>query len=874
MIYKCRMCGANIEICGNEKIVTCAFCDTIQTIPNVDEEKTLEIYNRASYYLSINEYDKASNLYEKIIIENANQAEAYWGLCLARYGVEYVFDEKKNKRVPTCHRTLVKSILLDEDYKKALSLADSVARDVYQNEANYIDKVQKKILEIADKGEKYDIFICYKESNNNERTIDSRIAEELYDVLSKENYKVFFSRISLEDKIGEEYEPYIYSALRSAKIMIVVCTNKEYVNSTWVKNEWSRFLNMKKDSVDKILIPCYKNISPYDLPDDFINLQCLDLNRLGATKDLIRGIKKILGGAIQNQLNEKENIFVADKVANCELAISRGLYDEAEVIANEIVSLYPNNPYGYLMRFCVDNQINSKCLDDFWVVHSREKDIYFLDDFKKAVHFGNDELKAKLLNFEKQRKEAKERKKIDKALELKKENKSIDDIKIAIQLLESCKGDFGQEKILKECKDMLNYKTEYEFMSESVFDLISSWATKEEKRKLYGCFCYLKKNYQTNEFDEYINSFDRFDDTKEKNIINSIEKLKKELDEFYSSDSYCDIVNDYQTKKKILLNEIDNLKIEKKNVDDLFDQKKKEFRDSILKKTEELKKCGIFQIKQKKGLLAEIEGLNQKYNEFKKVGPIYIKDYDKETACRNDDLSLLKEHFKVKINDLKSINEIPLKENNIDELKLSLENLKKEKTMPNPWQNPTFIKIQDNLGYKIIFVKLGKYPQRKVDSLELIEKLNNVCPINNIISLNGLDYAKYENEYFLVEPIIWRVVNFKKINGKRVLLLLSDYSLDYKNIVDYTNMKLIKHDNSYFEYINKKNGRPFADYSESDIRSWLNKEFFEFAFNENEKKMILDAKIDNSCSSTGLKENNFACSDTIDKVFLLSYRAS
>ncbi len=54
---------------------------------------------------------------------------------------------------------------------------------------------------------RYDIFICYKETDDlGERTIDSVIAQDVYSALTDKGYKVFFSRISLEDKLGQEYE--------------------------------------------------------------------------------------------------------------------------------------------------------------------------------------------------------------------------------------------------------------------------------------------------------------------------------------------------------------------------------------------------------------------------------------------------------------------------------------------------------------------------------------------------------------------------------------------------------------------------------------------------------------------------------------------
>ena len=69
---------------------------------------------------------------------------------------------------------------------------------------------------------------------------------------------MFFSRITLEDKLGQQYEPYIFAALNSAKVMLVIGSKREYFDAVWVKNEWSRFLALMKKDRSKLLIPCYR----------------------------------------------------------------------------------------------------------------------------------------------------------------------------------------------------------------------------------------------------------------------------------------------------------------------------------------------------------------------------------------------------------------------------------------------------------------------------------------------------------------------------------------------------------------------------------------------------------------------------------------
>ena len=292
---KCKMCGGDLQIAEGMTVAECEYCGTRQTVPNVDNEKKLTLFGRANRLRMACEFDKAAGVYESIVAEFPEEAEAYWGLVLCRYGIEYVDDPATGKKIPTCHRSSFDSVMEDSDFEQACENADAVARRVYREEAKAIEDIRRGIIEVSGKETPYDIFICYKETHENgDRTIDSVIAQDVYDALTEKGYRVFFSRITLEDKLGQEYEPYIFAALNSAKIMLAFGTDYEYFNAVWVKNEWSRFLKLMAADKSKHLIPCYKGIDAYDMPKEFAKLQAQDMGKVGAIQDLLRGIEKIL----------------------------------------------------------------------------------------------------------------------------------------------------------------------------------------------------------------------------------------------------------------------------------------------------------------------------------------------------------------------------------------------------------------------------------------------------------------------------------------------------------------------------------------------------------------------------------------------------
>ena len=294
-IFKCKMCGGTIEFNPGDTVGVCDSCGTKQTLPRLDDDRKANLYDRANHFRRNNDFDKAAGIYEQILNEDNTDAEAYWSLVLCHYGIEYVEDPQSRKRIPTVNRAQFTSIFDDDNYKSALHYADGYQKELYEDEAKAINEIQKGILAISQKEEPFDVFICYKETDNSgRRTQDSVLANDLYHQLTQEGFKVFFSRITLEDKLGTAYEPYIFAALNSAKVMVVLGTKPEYFNAVWVKNEWSRYLSLVKNSNGKkMLIPAYKDMDPYDLPEEFSHLQAQDMSKLGFMQDLIRGLRRL-----------------------------------------------------------------------------------------------------------------------------------------------------------------------------------------------------------------------------------------------------------------------------------------------------------------------------------------------------------------------------------------------------------------------------------------------------------------------------------------------------------------------------------------------------------------------------------------------------
>lgn len=178
-------------------------------------------------------------------------------------------------------------------------------------------------------------------------------------------------------------------------------------------------------------------------------------------------------------------------------------------------------------------------------------------------------------------------------------------------------------------------------------------------------------------------------------------------------------------------------------------------------------------------------------------------------------------------------------------------------------------------------IKYGLYPQTKVNSLTIISALNALAnPESNgwylfdgeyYIKTVAKPYDTHETDFkfddgtiiskgttywFKCEPIVWNILD----NTNDEYCLLSNTLLD---ACCFSNSLSARPING--KYVNPNN------YEYSDVRTWLNGEFYNSAFAFG-NSVIQVTIVDNSASSTNSPDNGYACSNTFDKVFLPSYK--
>lgn len=371
---KCKMCGSNLDIGDSITVCKCEKCGTSQTVPDIEDDKELKLFERAGRLRFNCDFDKAAGIYNTITDSYTEEAEGYWGLILCKYGIEYA-DNASGKKVPVCHRISYDSVMDDEDFELVMENSDSESRAIFREEAKIIEENRKKYIQIAESEQPYDIYISYRaKDDNGDKTAVSEIAGHLYNKLTSAGYSVFLSEAALKGKKQSDCEPYIYSALNSANVMLALGTSYDDYNDVWVKNEWNRYLEIAEKNKNKCLIPCYKDVDEYDIPKEFASLKVCQLGNDDTFNNIMAEIANVVKPESVNQpAPEPEKAEPAEEIELEEIeiiepvdinklldegfsAISDKNWKEANKLFFQVLDEEPDNSKAYWGQLLVQQE--------------------------------------------------------------------------------------------------------------------------------------------------------------------------------------------------------------------------------------------------------------------------------------------------------------------------------------------------------------------------------------------------------------------------------------------------------------------------------------------------------------------------------------
>ena len=295
-VIRCGVCGAALSGSGNT--YTCEYCGNVSHRGNPALEDELATANALR---ECSRFDEAQAMYKQIVkkYKEHDLSEVYWNLLLCEQRVMFETNER-GEHFPSFYAIVSDDVTDSPYYECALSQAMKHAPDriaIFEKMAEKMASAKQLYARIRESEKPFDVFVCFKKSKmdgSGAQTPDTELANDLYNEFCK-SYKVFFSERTLRDVSVRDYEPNIYYALYTAKVMLLLCSKKEYLEAQWVKNEWSRYAAFAQNpATGKTIIPIFlEKFTPEDLPAVLQGYQGLKDNRHLFT-DLEGTLRKIL----------------------------------------------------------------------------------------------------------------------------------------------------------------------------------------------------------------------------------------------------------------------------------------------------------------------------------------------------------------------------------------------------------------------------------------------------------------------------------------------------------------------------------------------------------------------------------------------------
>ena len=329
--FQCPICMST-HFKQDGEVFICSSCGNTYTQKQADSQMFVDL-RLANRFRQFAEFSKAKDIYIDIInkYQDDDLSAAYWGLLLCDQKVLLEMDNQ-GQLFPSFYG--VKKIPIEETdaYKNLFRYVKKVSPekwDDYSDRIQIIENARDKAVVISESSKPYDVFICFKKTqlDSDMVTSDYDVANEIYNELSSK-YKIFYSEKSLRNVRVRDFEPNIYYGLYTAKVMLIICSRREYLESHWMHNEWKRFydLNKNREGSD------YKSIIPIFI-DDF---QVDDLpDELSHKQGFKYGISLISN--IDNTLDKIINPIDKDDQQQKEIDQLKSFIDEFKKQRNEIV---------------------------------------------------------------------------------------------------------------------------------------------------------------------------------------------------------------------------------------------------------------------------------------------------------------------------------------------------------------------------------------------------------------------------------------------------------------------------------------------------------------------------------------------------------
>jgi len=137
----CKICGGDTKLSFGKTYGACSACGSNTTFPKVSDVKRVDLFNEGNWLrIQHEDFDAAARIFEKLILQDAKDAEAHWCCVLCRYGIKYAEDPQTGERLPVSRRAdaSVDTLYKDTHFREAIKLSDWHTANLYVAEAKKI----------------------------------------------------------------------------------------------------------------------------------------------------------------------------------------------------------------------------------------------------------------------------------------------------------------------------------------------------------------------------------------------------------------------------------------------------------------------------------------------------------------------------------------------------------------------------------------------------------------------------------------------------------------------------------------------------------------------------------------------------------------
>jgi len=407
--HPCQRCPSSEWLVQQGIPTLCARCKHPYPKYAFTSKEEEHAYQLANQTLNEKDFDLAYERFQHYVKTYPKNPDGIIGWLLSTYKISYDLDPKTGMYIPRNHDislppNLDKESLFKEALEAFKALGDDEAFRHWQDLALKLNQTIKSYNLFIKDAKPCEIFISFKHTvedlHHPGKFVDSedvKDAEKIYEQLLKHGYsdqQVFFSKVDNRQYTGD-FEAKIYYKLQTAKQLILIGSSLDYLESPWVKNEWSRYLMMMKQGQKHpesfLFVLRNKETILSGLDERLKRFNILDLDEEGTDVSIADVVKrnqeKILGFtpmmspvALENLVNQSETIeeeakflqskstiayqknmvtdFEKIEVNRLEIEWHNRNLAKAKTIAEKINKDYPNNATALKYLFLIEAKIN------------------------------------------------------------------------------------------------------------------------------------------------------------------------------------------------------------------------------------------------------------------------------------------------------------------------------------------------------------------------------------------------------------------------------------------------------------------------------------------------------------------------------------